>query len=85
MWFVDLYKSYYLQIINLQLVIDFDRQCIYYSKWNTLLYTIQCFVHSLRQIIYSSVEITLYLLADFLLQYVTMFQSRDIVKNLVSL
>ena len=34
---------------------------------------------------YSSVEITLYLLADFLLQYVTLFQSRDIVKNLVSL
>ena len=33
----------------------------------------------------SSVEITLYLLADFLLQYVTLFQSRDIVKNLVSL
>ena len=29
--------------------------------------------------------ITLYLLADFLLQYVTLFQSRDIVKNLVSL
>ena len=28
---------------------------------------------------------TLYLLADFLLQYVTLFQSRDIVKNLVSL
>ena len=34
---------------------------------------------------YSSVEITIYLLADFLLQYVTLFQSRDIVKNLVSL
>ena len=34
---------------------------------------------------YSSVEIILYLLADFLLQYVTLFQSRDIVKNLVSL
>ena len=34
---------------------------------------------------YSSVEITLYLLADFLLQYVTLFQSRDIVKNLISL
>ena len=34
---------------------------------------------------YSSVEITLYLLAVFLLQYVTLFQSRDIVKNLVSL
>ena len=34
---------------------------------------------------YPSVEITLYLLADFLLQYVTLFQSRDIVKNLVSL
>ena len=34
---------------------------------------------------YSSVEITLYLLANFLLQYVTLFQSRDIVKNLVSL
>ena len=34
---------------------------------------------------YSSVEITLYLQADFLLQYVTLFQSRDIVKNLVSL
>ena len=34
---------------------------------------------------YSSVEITLYLLADFLLQYVILFQSRDIVKNLVSL
>ena len=34
---------------------------------------------------YSSVEITLHLLADFLLQYVTLFQSRDIVKNLVSL
>ena len=34
---------------------------------------------------YSSVEITLYLLADFLLQYVTLFQSRGIVKNLVSL
>ena len=34
---------------------------------------------------YSSVEITPYLLADFLLQYVTLFQSRDIVKNLVSL
>ena len=34
---------------------------------------------------YSSVEITLYLLTDFLLQYVTLFQSRDIVKNLVSL
>ena len=33
---------------------------------------------------YSSVEITLYLLADFLLQYVTLLQSRDIVKNLVS-
>ena len=33
----------------------------------------------------ASVEITLYLLADFLLQYVTLFQSRDIVKNLVSL
>ena len=32
-----------------------------------------------------SVEITLYLLADFLLQYVTLFQSRDIIKNLVSL
>ena len=30
-------------------------------------------------------EITLHLLADFLLQYVTLFQSRDIVKNLVSL
>ena len=30
---------------------------------------------------YSSVEITLYHLADFLLQYVTLFQSRDIVKN----
>ena len=28
---------------------------------------------------YSSVEITLYLLADFLLQYVTLFQSRDII------
>ena len=26
---------------------------------------------------YPSVEITLYLLADFLLQYVTLFQSRD--------
>ena len=34
---------------------------------------------------YSSVEITLYLLADFILQYMTLFQSRDIVKNLVSL
>ena len=34
---------------------------------------------------YSSVKITLHLLADFLLQYVTLFQSRDIVKNLVSL
>ena len=34
---------------------------------------------------YSSVEITLYFLADFLLQYMTLFQSRDIVKNLVSL
>ena len=34
---------------------------------------------------YSSAEITLYLLADFLLQYVTLFQSRDIVKNLVTL
>ena len=33
---------------------------------------------------YSSVEITLYFRADFLLQYVTLFQSRDIVKNLVS-
>ena len=34
---------------------------------------------------YSSVEIILYLLADFLLQYVTLFQSRDIIKKLVSL
>ena len=34
---------------------------------------------------YSSVEITLYLLADFLLQYVTLFQSRNMIKNLVSL
>ena len=34
---------------------------------------------------YSSVEVTLYLLADFLLQYVTLLQYRDIVKNLVSL
>ena len=33
----------------------------------------------------SSVEIALYLLTDFLLHYVTLFQSRDIVKNLVSL
>ena len=33
----------------------------------------------------SSVEITLYLLADFLLQYVTLFQSRDVVKHLDSL
>ena len=35
--------------------------------------------------IYSSVEIALYLLADFLLQYVTQFQSRDIVKHIDSL
>ena len=38
-----------------------------------------------RPVTLFSVEITLYFLADFLLQYVTLFQSRDLVKNLVSL